>query len=87
MGAPQIPGPAIYKENPDSQLTKTSHITPPHPSRCWSKTPYTLPTNTPPTPQQPKHRHTSNTKAQIESSHPLRPLRHTNAELKSSRYT
>ena len=48
----QIPGPAIYTDNPDSQ--------PPHSSIPLSKPPTHSP-HTPPTPPQPKHRHASNT--------------------------
>ena len=45
----------------DSRLTSHTDITPPHPSRSWSKPNIHSPpiSHTPPTPPQPKHRHTS----------------------------
>ena len=59
-GNTQIPRPAIYTGNPDSQLTTHTDITPTHPSRPWSKSPTHSPP-TPHTPPQQKYRHTSNT--------------------------
>ena len=41
----------------ESRLAPHTDITPPHPSRPWSKPP----THSPPTPPQPNHRRTSNT--------------------------
>ena len=63
----------------ESGLTTHTDITPPHPSRPWSKPPAHSPT-TPPTPPQPKHRHCPCShrigKAQTQSSHPLTPPLH-----------
>ena len=71
----QIPGPAIYIENPDSHLTQTYHPTTPDPGPSPLPTPYTTHTTANKTQTHVQHSPCPHRigKAHTQFSHPLTP--------------